>query len=343
MNVFLALFLLTALATVAKAEPPHDLQNNIDLAGSILTELQTGQFDVLESQYRDFKNPGQIQADGTPKSWIYFWTFSQATLGASSLEEAEAITSKVREWRQVKPNSVPALLALCDSLLGECEKIRNQSIVKAQDPSTDPETVGQLQSRVDEIATAMKAVPYEDLPALVSEPEYSAATVHLYALTTTGYDRFQAVDRHLQQSSDPYYVPFYSNAVVWLTKRRKQDASLPRPEIWLTDRLKPTLLDSDDTVKRKTETYAQVISFTSPEKVRFDPSLVDWPTLKAGLQHLTEDYSNSGWPSRYLLTAFQERDREAAREAFGIVGGSYSPEVISRETYEQIAKWLEQG
>ena len=135
MKAFLILLFLTALAAVADAQsPPHDLQNDVGLAGNLIAELQTGQFDVLESQYRDFKNPGQIQADGTPKSWIYFWTFSQATLGASSLEEAEAITSKVREWRQVKPNSVPALLALCDSLLGECEKIRNQSIVKAQDP-----------------------------------------------------------------------------------------------------------------------------------------------------------------------------------------------------------------
>ena len=131
--------------------------------------------------------------------------------------------------------------------------------------------------------------------------------------------------------------------MVFLANRRKHDAALPRPEIWLTDRLKPTLLDSDDTVKRKTEAYAQVISFTSHQKVNLDPSLIDWRTWKAGLQHLTEYYGKSGWPSRYLLTAFLERDREAAREAFAIVDGSYSPEVISRETYEQIARWLEQG
>jgi hypothetical protein len=131
--------------------------------------------------------------------------------------------------------------------------------------------------------------------------------------------------------------------VVWLTNRRKHDASLPRPEIWLTDRLKPTLLDSDDTVKRKTETYAQVISFTSPEKVKFDPSLVDWQTLKAGLKNLVQDYGNSGWPSRYLLAAFQEKDREATKEAFVIVGGNYSREIIHPDTYREIAKWVEQG
>jgi hypothetical protein len=342
-KAFLILLFLTALAAVADAQsPPHDLQNDVGLAGNLIAELQTGQFDVLESQYRDFKNPGQIQADGTPKSWIYFWTFSQATLGADSLEEAGAISQKCREWRQAKPNSIPALLALSNCILGECEKIRKQFIAKRTDQYLDPETFQQLQSRVGEIAADMKAIAYQDLPTLMSEPEYFSVTIHVYSMTTADYDRFQTVDHDIQ-AADPYYVPFYGNALVFLTNRRKQDVSLPRPEIWLTDRLKPTLLDSDDTVKRKTKTYAQVISFTSYEKVRFDPSLLDWQTLKAGLQHLTEDYSKSGWPSRYLLTAFQERDREAAREAFGIVGGNYSPEVISSETYEQITKWLEQG
>ena len=343
MKAFLILLFLTALAAVAEAQsPPWDLQNNVDLGGDLIAELRTGQFDVLESQYRDFKNPGQIQADGTPKSWVYFWTFSQATLGAASLEEAGTITQKCREWRQAKPDSIPALLALSNCILGECEKIRNQFIDKRPDPQQDPETVQQLQARVDEIAADMKAVPYQDLPTLVSEPEYSSVTIHVHILTTAGYDRFQTVDRDLQ-AADPYYVPFYSNALVFLTNRRKHDASLPRPEIWLGDRLRPTLLDSDDVVKRKTEAYARVIAFTSPDKVRFDPSLIDWPTLRAGLENLAQDYGNSEWPSRYLLTAFQEKDKEATKEAFDTVAGNYSREIVHPDTYQEIAKWVEQG
>jgi hypothetical protein len=339
---FLAVILLVISANIARAQVPQDLQNKIDLASNILSELRTGQFDVLESQYQDFKDQRQIQPDGTPRSWIYWWAFSQGTLGASSLEDAEAITAKIREWRQVKLDSVPALLALCDAILGECEKIENQSIAKNLNPSAAPEIVQQLQTRVNEIAAAMKAVPYKDQPTLFAEPEYFAVTVHVYNLASVGYDRFQDVDEQLQ-AADPYYVPFYSQALVWLTNHRKHDMSLPRPEVWLNNRVKPSLMESDDVIKRKTETYAQVISFTSPDKVHLDVNLIDWPTLKTGLKNLVQDYRNSGWPSRYLLTAFQEKDREAAKEAFGIVGGNFSPEVIQPDKYRQIAQWIEQG
>jgi hypothetical protein len=56
-NVFLALFLLTALATVAQAEGSRDTQNTTEFAETILTQLKTGEFDALESEYQDFRRP----------------------------------------------------------------------------------------------------------------------------------------------------------------------------------------------------------------------------------------------------------------------------------------------
>lgn len=129
-----------------------------------------------------------------------------------------------------------------------------------------------------------------------------------------------------------------------MANRRRHDPSLPRPEVFLTDRLKPSPLDSDEEAKRKSEAYDQVVAFTFPDKVKFAPTLMDWQTLKAGLKNLVQDYGpGTDWASRLLLRSFQEKDREATKEAFGIVGGNFSPEVISPVTYEQIAEWLEQG
>ena len=105
--------MLTALAIVAKAESPHDLQNNVKLAETICTELKAGQFDLLESQYRDFTDRvHQIQPDGTPKNWIYFWSFELCAAKAKSLEAAQVFTQKIRDWLGDKPNSVPATLAV---------------------------------------------------------------------------------------------------------------------------------------------------------------------------------------------------------------------------------------
>lgn len=69
--------LLAGLAAIgaevgAKAEPPRDVQNTTGLAGTILTQVKTGQFDLLESEYRDFQDRRhQVLPDGTPKSWIF--------------------------------------------------------------------------------------------------------------------------------------------------------------------------------------------------------------------------------------------------------------------------------
>ena len=72
----LAPFLFTALEINSKAESPHDLRNNAELSDKVVNEVRAGQFDTLESQYRDFTDrERQILPDGTPKNWVFFWSF----------------------------------------------------------------------------------------------------------------------------------------------------------------------------------------------------------------------------------------------------------------------------
>jgi len=314
------------------------------LAETICTELKAGQFDLLESQYRDFADRvHQIQPDGTPKNWIYFWSFELGAAKTKSLEAAQVFTQKIRDWLGGRPNSVPATLALENALLGECDCLHTLAEAQHLDMK-DPELNQQVQARVDEITSRMKAVPVEELPKLMSEPQYYAVVMHLYILEGVDYDRVQAL-MHAAQDCDPYYVPFYTLAISFLSNRRVHDSSLPRPEIWLTDLFKPTPLDSDEEVRRKTETYARTISALAPEVTHLDIGLIDWPLLKTGLKDLVQDYGpETNWATRLLSDSWATKDKEAAREALSEIQGSYSPEIIIHpDAFQAIAKWAEEN
>jgi hypothetical protein len=65
-----------------------------------------------------------VLADGTPKSWLFFAAFyAQTQSFVADLGEGDAFVQKLREWRAAKPDSVPAWLALCNALTGECDWI----------------------------------------------------------------------------------------------------------------------------------------------------------------------------------------------------------------------------
>ena len=62
-------FFFAGLAIVARAERPHDIQNTTEFADIILTQLKTGQFDALESEYQDFRDvPCSIQSNPVASS-----------------------------------------------------------------------------------------------------------------------------------------------------------------------------------------------------------------------------------------------------------------------------------
>jgi len=107
---------------------PRDLEAKRALAKTLIAELEAGQFDLLESQYRDFKT--QTQPDGTPKVWVYFWAFDHRKYlyGSNAEEKGKLLTQKAHEWLKEKPDSVPALLVLWSSLFGECMDILREPI-----------------------------------------------------------------------------------------------------------------------------------------------------------------------------------------------------------------------
>jgi hypothetical protein len=163
--------LLTALAIVAKADSPQDLQNNFKLAETICVELKAGHFDLLESQYRDFANRGH----------------------------------------QIQPDT----LVLENALPGECDCLHTLAEAQHLDMK-DPELNQQVQARVEEITSRMKAVPADELRELMSEPQYHAVEIHLYILEGVDNDRVQA-HMHDAQDRDPCHVPFCTWAISFLS------------------------------------------------------------------------------------------------------------------------------
>jgi hypothetical protein len=326
----------------AQEEPrsPRDLVKHLALAKSVISELQAGNYDLLESQYQDFKT--QIQPDGTPKIWVYWSAFEMETGHlASSQEEAEAFAEKARQWLGAKPGSVPALLALSNALIGECERIRDQALA-AHIENPDAETIKTVQSKVEEIKTRMESFAPETNQALQAESQFYVCTVRLLSLVSVDYSRLSELERDLRRFN-PYYVPFYIHGAAWLFQLRSKDPSAPRPEVWVSDHLKPNPLDSEEDRARKCRAYAQTISFNSEPGFLFKLELLDWPTFKAGLRDLVQSCGpQTDWPTRYLVDAYGLNDKAAAREALSVIRGNYSVEIITDpEAFQDISRWAE--
>ena len=176
--------------------------------------------------------------------------------------------------------------------------------------------------------------------ALREEPYYYVIAIHFLSALSASFEALQKLDLEVQEV-DPYYVPFYVDYTVWLCQHRPADPSLPRPEVWLTNRFKLDVLDSEEIQQRKCRAYAQIIAFHGDKNKQFTPGLLDWPTLKTGLQDLIRHYGpQTDWPTRYLASAFAFHDQTAANEALAIIQGNYSQEVINDpHTFQVISRW----
>jgi len=331
--VFLALSFFTALGINSQADSPHDLRKNKDLGGTIVSELEAGQLDLLENQYQDFQS--RTLGDGTSKFWVYFDAFFTKTSFAGSLQEATSFTEKARQWLRERPDSVPAVLALLECLLGQCQYLRKSFLA-----GTTPKDPEQIETRRFEIDSLLRTFPAQD--ALVASPQYYSTTIQFFPLTAADYKIFQDLEHDLTHI-DPYFAPFYIRSLSWLKFKRQKDTSFPRAEIWLLDHLKPTALDSDEERAKKCRTYAQVLAFDRDKDQPLDATLLDWPTLKAGLQSFIQIYGpETDWPSRLLAYSWQFKDKETAKEALSIIQGNYSSEIFTDPTaFQDLGKWLE--
>src|SRR5271165_2273845 len=110
---------------------------------------------------------------------------------SSSLQEAGAFTEKIRDWLKAKPDSVPALLALADALIGEAELVNVQAKARHIDPN-DAETNEEVTKLGEEIDDVMRPLPLPVVAELAREPEYCSATADRYArdLSGLGFGRF---------------------------------------------------------------------------------------------------------------------------------------------------------
>jgi hypothetical protein len=322
---------------------PRDLEAKRALAKTVIAELEAGQFDLLESQYRDFKT--QTQPDGTPKVWVYFWAFDHRKYlyGSNAEEKGKLLTQKAQEWLKEKPDSVPALLVLWSSLFGECTDILRDKWEAADLGSRDPKAVTEIQARIDEFRSSHERFPVQAIAVLEAEPQYYVANVQFFSFLRVKYELFEHLDHDLEHY-DPYYSPFYLYGCLWLANRRVKDPGLPRPEVWLTDHFEPTALDSEEDRIRKCRAYAQTITSNVETGFQFRNELLDWPTLKTGLQDLVRIYGpETNWPTLYLVYAYAHKDKEAAREALSVIRGNYATEIVTNPlVFQDISKWAEE-
>src|SRR5260370_15032386 len=89
--------------------------------------------------------------------------------------------------------SVPALLALSNALIGECERIRDQALA-AHIENPDAETIKTVQSKVEEIKTRMESFAPETNQALQAESQFYVCTVRLLSLVSVDYSRLSQLE-----------------------------------------------------------------------------------------------------------------------------------------------------
>lgn len=339
-TVFFGLFVV--LPSNLDAQSPKDSELHSNFWKQIAQEVNNQKFDLLESQYSEFKNEKAVIADGTPKIWLYFESYYENNRNpTANIKRAQEFTKRLRAWHTLWRDSIAAILALCNALVGESDRIWDVAEKENRDPK-DPESRSEVKSRLLEFNSTLEGLPSEVGDHLRTEAALYAVKMKMLAAISAPFDAVQEIQRETEQV-DPYYVPFYLAYASWLLSNRQNDRSLPRPEVWLTDRFKADILDTEEIKRRKCRAYAQIIAFHGDGTSEFKADLLDWPTLEAGLQDLVHSYgSHTDWPSRYLVTAFAFHDKNAAREALAIINGNYSTDVIKLPTaFQAISHWAE--
>jgi hypothetical protein len=176
----------------------------------------------------------------------------------------------------------------------------------------------------------------------MEEPQYYATTAEALIFHAGAFDRIAILDNDLELI-DATYVPFHIAVVRWLLIWRLHDTSLPRPEVWLTDHFKLNPLDSTEAQDIKCRSYAQVLSFLTPKDGQLDTALLDWATLKTGLEVLIKACGPaSDWPTRLLVYAARFQDKQTAQKALKLIAGNYSPDVIFQpQVFQHLVAWAE--
>jgi hypothetical protein len=319
------------------SEPPRDLKGHLTFSSSVLKEVEAGQYDLLEAQYWELRNCRETLADGMEKLWVYFAGFYGRYGGIKIQEEADNFTQPVRAWLAARPKSIAAFLCLSNALIGQIDWLRGQM----RAGSGNSELVAKVKALAEEHQRTLRDFPEEMRAKLKAEPYYYTVAVQFLSCLNAPVEMIEQVGRD-EELVDPYSMPFCSVYTVWLFKVRANNASLPRPEVWLTDRCQITPLDTEELAARKARVYAEIVAFHGDSK--FNLSLFDWPTLKAGLRGLVKDFgAETDWPSRYLVLAYGKGDKEAAREALEVIQGNYSPEVIGMPiVFQDMSVWADE-
>jgi hypothetical protein len=309
----------------------------------IIKYLEDGNFDALEEQFKNVKDRSVEFQDGSPKVWAYYMAFDFGDpFKRKTLDDTKTVVQQVRSWRDKRPNSVAAPLALVEALIGQANKIRETAKEQRVDITNNPAFKQSLFETLEEAALIIFSAE-KGVPNIQAQPEYYAEVVALkYQL---GDNTWHDVQRAVTDGVfiEPTYVPLYLETLIWLATRPAEiQATLPKPIDWITEILKVEADDDPEIADQKARTYAQTISFTQASII--DAQQADWSTLKRGLALLVHSYPDSTeWATRYLVVSYAMKDLEATKEALNILQGNYSPMVIADPAlFQEASAWVEE-
>jgi hypothetical protein len=333
-------FVSIATAQETKLTDPEACKAYEDM---IIKYLKDGNFDALEEQFKDVQDRSVQFQDGSPKIWAYYTAFDFGDpFKRKTLDETKTVVQQVRIWRDNRPNSVAAPLALVRALIGQANKVRETAKERHVKITNSPALKQSLFEPLEEAAKIIFS-PDKRVPNIKGQPEYYAEAVALqYQLGDNAWHDVQmAVNDGV--FIEPTYVPLYLETLTWLATRPPEiQAQVPKPIDWITEILKVEADDDPEIADQKARTYAQTITFTQASVI--DIQQADWPTLKRGLALLTHSHHDSTeWATRYLVISYAMKDLEATKEALNILQGNYSPMVIADPTlFQEASAWAEE-
>jgi hypothetical protein len=167
------LLLLVASVGFAPAAPvteaPRDLKQHLAFSEVILEEVEAHQYDLLETQYQQFKMPGELLPDGIEKLWIYFAAFYGRFQSIRTEEEGDAFVQSVRAWFTERPGSVAALLCLENALVGQLDWFWGRLREEKGGPGS-AETVAKMDAIGEEYRRNFRDFPEAARAKVLAEP-----------------------------------------------------------------------------------------------------------------------------------------------------------------------------
>lgn len=299
-------------------EPPPDLYDGPDaenaLAADATRQLEAGAFDDLERQAAALRDAKARFAGGRWKLDLFYAGLARFGPGSSLGVPEEAWRSRLEQlqkWREARPQSVTARVALALATVGYAWKARGGEWAVAVPESAWAPFKGRLKTAVAILDEAEKLPTKDPMTAAVR----MEAAMGL-SLPREEYEELFKV----AVASVPDYDAYYQQKAQYIDERWNGEPG--EWEVFAEESAESTR------ATRGRSLYARIVLSKMNMYGRFGSDLfeqtsVRWPLLRQGLLDADERYP-SRW-TKNLLAWFACRagDKETAKAAFAKIGDGY--------------------